>query len=66
MLKTGSNATHEAITLTQHAKDVGADGALIVTPYYNKPTQDGLYAHYRKIHDDVAIPLSSIISPGGA
>ena len=61
---TGSNATHEAITLTQHAKDVGADGALIVTPYYNKPTQDGLYAHYRKIHDDVAIPIIIYNIPG--
>ncbi len=61
---TGSNATHEAITLTKHAKDVGADGALIVTPYYNKPTQDGLYAHYKKIHDSVALPIIIYNIPG--
>lgn len=61
---TGSNATREAITLTQHAKAVGADGALIVTPYYNKPTQDGIYAHYKAIHDAVSIPIILYNIPG--
>ena len=61
---TGSNSTHEAITLTKHAKSVGADGALIVTPYYNKPTQEGLYAHYKKIHDSVALPIIIYNIPG--
>src|SRR5688572_2511453 len=46
---TGSNSTQEAIELTRHAKQVGADAALIVTPYYNKPTQEGLYQHYKAI-----------------
>ena len=46
---TGSNNTIEAIEFTKHAEKAGADGALIVTPYYNKPTQDGLYLHYKKI-----------------
>src|SRR5574341_171309 len=46
---TGSNATHEAIRLTKHAKSVGADAALLVTPYYNKPTQEGLFQHYEAI-----------------
>lgn len=54
---TGSNSTEEAIELTRHAKQAGADAALVVTPYYNKPTQDGLYAHYRAIHDAVDLPL---------
>ena len=54
---TGSNSTAEAIELTQHAKDAGADAVLVVTPYYNKPTQDGLYAHYKAIHDAVEIPI---------
>ncbi len=54
---TGSNATEEAIMLTKHAKQAGADGALVVTPYYNKPTQAGLYAHYKAIHDAVEIPI---------
>ena len=44
---TGSNATEEAISLTRHAKKAGADAALVVTPYYNRPTQEGLYAHYQ-------------------
>lgn len=54
---TGSNATDEAVELTRHAKEVGADAALVVTPYYNKPTQEGLYQHYRAIHDSVELPI---------
>ncbi len=61
---TGSNSTAEAITLTRSAKKVGADAALIVTPYYNKPTQDGLYAHYKAIHDAVEIPIIIYNIPG--
>jgi 4-hydroxy-tetrahydrodipicolinate synthase len=53
----GSNSTQEAIGLTQFAKDVGCDGALIVSPYYNKPTQEGLFLHYKKIADTVDIPI---------
>lgn len=53
----GSNSTQEAIALTRHAKAAGADAALIVTPYYNKPTQEGLYAHFKAIHDAVDLPL---------
>jgi 4-hydroxy-tetrahydrodipicolinate synthase len=54
---TGSNATDEAIELTRHAKEVGADAALVVTPYYNKPVQEGLYQHYKAIHDSVDLPI---------
>ena len=54
---TGSNSTEEAISLTKHAEKVGANGALVVTPYYNKPTQEGLYQHYKKINDNVGIPI---------
>ena len=54
---TGSNSTKEAISLTKHAEKVGADGALIVTPYYNKPTQEGLYQHYKAINDNCGIPI---------
>jgi len=61
---TGSNSTAEAIELTQHAKDAGADAALIVTPYYNKPTQDGMYAHFKAIHDEVDIPIVLYNIPG--
>ena len=53
----GSNSTSEAISLLMHAESVGADAALIVTPYYNKPTQEGLYQHYKKINDNVGIPI---------
>jgi len=53
---TGSNSTWEAIMLTKHAKEVGADGALLVVPYYNKPTQAGLYAHFKKLAEEVDIP----------
>ena len=61
---TGSNSTAEAIELTQEAKDDGADGALIVTPYYNKPTQEGLYAHYKAINDAIDIPVILYNVPG--
>ena len=54
---TGSNSTDEAITLTKHAKRAGADGALLICPYYNKPTQEGLYRHYKAIADAVDLPL---------
>jgi 4-hydroxy-tetrahydrodipicolinate synthase len=54
---TGSNSTEEAISLTKHAEKVGADGALVVTPYYNKPTQEGLYQHYKAINDNTSLPI---------
>lgn len=54
---TGSNSTDEAITLTKHAKQAGADGALLICPYYNKPTQEGLYRHYKAIAEAVDLPL---------
>ncbi len=54
---TGSNSTDEAISLTSHAEKAGADGALVVTPYYNKPTQEGLYQHYKAINDNTSIPI---------
>ena len=54
---TGSNSTEEAISLTKHAKKVGVDAALLVSPYYNKPTQDGLYRHFKAIAEAVDIPL---------
>ncbi len=53
---TGSNSTWEAIMLTKHAKEVGADGALLVVPYYNKPTQAGLYQHYKRLAEEVDLP----------
>ncbi len=61
---TGSNSTKEAISLTRHAKDAGADGALLVMPYYNKPTQEGMYAHYKAINDAVDIPQIIYNIPG--
>ena len=60
----GSNATEEAISLTRHAKQAGADGSLQVTPYYNKPTQEGLYQHFKAIHDAVDLPLVIYNIPG--
>ena len=54
---TGSNSTEEAISLTKHAESAGADAALVVTPYYNKPTQEGLYQHYKSINDNCGIPI---------
>ncbi len=61
---TGSNSTEEAISLTHHAAKAGADAALVVAPYYNKPTQAGLYAHYRAIHDATDIPIFIYNIPG--
>jgi len=61
---TGSNSTEEAISLTTHAEKIGATGALIVTPYYNKPTQEGLYQHYKAINDKCGIPLIIYNIPG--
>jgi 4-hydroxy-tetrahydrodipicolinate synthase len=54
---TGSNSTREAIELTRHAREAGADAALIVTPYYNKPTQEGMYLHFKAIADAVDLPI---------
>ena len=54
---TGSNSTEEAVALTKHAEKAGADGALVVTPYYNKPTQEGLYQHYKAINDNTNLPI---------
>ena len=61
---TGSNSTEEAISLTSHAEKIGADGALVVTPYYNKPTQEGLYQHYKAINDKCGIPIIIYNIPG--
>ncbi len=61
---TGSNATREALSLTRHAKDVGADGALMVNPYYNKPTQEGLYRHFSLVADEVGLPIVLYNIPG--
>jgi 4-hydroxy-tetrahydrodipicolinate synthase len=61
---TGSNSTEEAISLTKHAEKVGANAALIVTPYYNKPTQEGLFQHYKAINDKCEIPILIYNIPG--
>jgi len=61
---TGSNSTAEAIRLTKHAKEAGADGALLVSPYYNKPTQEGLYQHFAAIANAVDIPIILYNIPG--
>ena len=61
---TGSNSTEEAIALTRHAKQAGADGALLITPYYNRPTQEGLYRHYRAVAEAVDLPLVLYNIPG--
>ena len=61
---TGSNNTSEAIHLTAHAKKAGADGALMISPYYNKPTQEGLYQHFKKVAESVNIPIIVYNIPG--
>tara|TARA_B100001250_G_scaffold308820_1_gene270706 strand:+ start:650 stop:1537 length:888 start_codon:yes stop_codon:yes gene_type:complete len=61
---TGSNSTEEAVALTKHAENAGADGALVVTPYYNKPTQEGLYQHYKTINDNTNLPIIIYNIPG--
>jgi 4-hydroxy-tetrahydrodipicolinate synthase len=60
----GSNSTDEAISLTKHAKEAGADGALLITPYYNKPTQEGLFRHYKAIAEAVDLPQILYNIPG--
>jgi 4-hydroxy-tetrahydrodipicolinate synthase len=60
----GSNSTAEAVELTRHAKAAGAAAALVVTPYYNKPTQEGLYQHYKAIHDSADLPIIIYNIPG--
>ena len=60
----GSNSTAEAVAFSQHAEKVGADAVLIVTPYYNKPTQEGLYQHYKAINDAIGIPIFIYNIPG--
>ncbi len=60
----GANSTREAIRLTANAQKVGADGALVVTPYYNKPTQEGLYAHFEAVHEATDIPIVIYNIPG--
>ena len=60
----GSNSTQEAVSLTQHAQEAGADAALIVTPYYNKPTQEGLYQHFKAVHDASDLPIVIYNIPG--
>lgn len=61
---TGSNATAEAIAISQHAKEMGADGVLLVSPYYNKPSQEGLYQNFKAIAENVAIPQVLYNVPG--
>ena len=61
---TGSNATHEAIALTRAAKEAGADGALLISPYYNKPTQEGLYQHFALVAKEVSLPIVLYNIPG--
>ena len=61
---TGSNNTAEAVSLTRHAAEAGADAVLVVTPYYNKPTQEGLYQHYRAVHEAAEIPVIIYNIPG--
>lgn len=61
---TGANSTSETLEITKHAKKAGADGALLVAPYYNKPTQEGLYRHYRTVAEKVGIPIVLYNVPG--
>ena len=60
----GSNSTDEAVALTKHAKQAGADGALLITPYYNKPTQEGLFRHYKAVAEQVDLPIVLYNIPG--
>src|SRR5213083_2173600 len=60
----GSNSTREAIELAQHAEKAGADAVLVVTPYYNKPTQEGMYQHFKAINDAIGIPIIIYNIPG--
>src|SRR5512146_3308080 len=53
----GSNSTAEAVSLSKHAEKAGADAVLVVTPYYNKPTQDGMYQHFKAVNDAIGIPI---------
>jgi len=64
MAGTGANSTEEAIMFTRHAKKAGADGALIVAPYYNKPTPEGIFQHYKAIHDAADLPIIVYNIPG--
>ena len=61
---TGSNNTREAVALTQHARESGADGALLISPYYNKPTQEGIFAHYETVARETGLPLLVYNIPG--
>src|SRR5262249_5136537 len=61
---TGSNSTAEAIDLTLHAQKAGADAALVIVPYYNKPTQEGQYQHFKAVHDATEIPIIIYNVPG--
>ena len=61
---TGSNSTAETIMLTKHAEKAGADAALLITPYYNKPTQEGLYQHYKAVAEEVSMPIILYNVPG--
>lgn len=60
----GSNSTAEAVMLARHAEDAGADAVLVVTPYYNKPNQEGLYQHFKQVHDSIGIPIILYNIPG--
>src|SRR5690606_28231571 len=64
MAGSGSNSTEEAIFLTRHAQEAGADAALVVAPYYNKPSQEGLYQHFKAIAEAVDIPIFIYNIPG--
>ncbi len=64
LVGTGSNSTESAIKYSTHAKELGADGVVIVSPYYNKPTQEGLYQHFKAVNDSVDIPIILYNAPG--